>query len=203
MKGDIFNNSTGQTFKNCCLATGDMFSSMYNANGDILSSCTLHGPTSDELTMLRNENARTKTNLAIAESTLADLKHRADACLKAKGFRCKKKYGGTKNQLLDQRNAAAVERDAAKQAYETAASLLAEAEKDAEMAKADYKDCQKAEQEKALQDAELKKQADLIAVEESKVGVQKMEAGKDYFKYGMAGIGILLLGIIGYKMITR
>ena len=193
MENDIFNH--------CCNATGDIM----NATGCILAST----PPAD-LAQLKKEVVRSKTNLAMLETQVLDLEHRASACQKALGFRCKKKYGASKNELYDQRNAKRVERDGAKKAYYLAVSNLKAVEKNDIKAKNEFSACQKTEQEKALADAKIQEQKDILAVEqskvdveESKVGAIKMETGKSYVVYGLIGVGAIVAIFLGYKLINK
>jgi chromosome segregation ATPase len=181
MKYDMFNNC-------CSNASGDMF----NASG-----CTMDTSyTTESLQALRNEVSRTRGQLAIYKTKYEDLAHRADACLKAHGFRCKKKYGGTKNQLLDRRNAAKVELDAAQKAYDTAVANLADAEKVYNQAKEDFDECQ-------AKEAELAKIAAETNVEEQKVVVEQMKEGKSYAKYGLIAAGAVVVVYIVYKVMNK
>lgn len=188
MKYDMFNNC-------CSNASGDVF----NATGCVLESAYSEG----DLKALRNEVSRTRGQLAIYKTKYEDLAHRADACLKAKGFRCKKKYGGTKNQLLDRRNAADVEMKAAQKAYDTAVANLADAENVYNQAKVEYRECQDQEAELAKIAAETEVEQSKVAVEESKVTVEQMKEGKSYFKYGLIAFGAVALVYIVYKVMNK
>jgi len=98
--------------------------------------------------------------------------------------------------------------------YQSAKTDLAQAEKANKEADAQYDQCYEREQKRLADEAaaaqkaaelEAKKAAELaeIEVEEKKVAVAQMEAGKSYALYGAMAVGLIAVSFFGYKLISN
>lgn len=206
MKGDIFNNSTGDVFAYCCM----------NASGDLIpqtSSCALETPyTMERMNFLRNEVSRTKGLLEMAKAKFSDLNTRFTRCQANLGFRCRKKYGGSLSELRNWYHQAKTEKTTAENAYSLAVSNLEQAEKANKEATALFDACKvdetkrlEMEQEKLRILAETGNLPAPATTETETTGNKLMALAGDNPNrlYAMIGLGIAVIGFIAYKKLRK
>ena len=199
-------------------------SSYYQATGDILNTTYC----SNKMPFENRQLADIRQRVSLAEQKLAQAKSiekQADInltkCQHARlGLFCKKKYGGSRSELSRKLADAHVQVNAANQALTAAKAELQRAEQANKQAQTAYEKCKadelerlRIEEEKHQAELERQKQLDALKAqqqikheeeitEQKKVGVQRLEASKDYAIYGAIALGVVGMAFFGYKIAT-
>jgi hypothetical protein len=186
MKGDIFNNSYSY-------AKGDIFYAL----GDMTETCTLNKPYTDQrIQSLRDAVSVASNTSAEADATRDQAKKDWQNCKgKLFGFiSC-----GAKNNRLDQTEA---QQQIAAKALDAANADLKQAQDANDQAQSDYNTC-------FSQQLSLAKLAP--AVVNSTTGATptpsttSVAAAIDspYAKYGLIGVVVVIIGLVGYKFLKH